>query len=1308
MTPPPDTLRTRLRDAWPPDRPRLRGRLRRLERGKRRPGGQALDAIEAEIARSAERWAARRNALPKITYPEELPIAARREEIAEAVRTNQVVVVCGETGSGKTTQLPKLCLELGMGVDRLIGHTQPRRIAARTVADRIAEELAVAPGTAVGHKVRFTDRTREDTLVKLMTDGILLAETQRDRRLEHYECLIIDEAHERSLNIDFLLGYLHRLLPQRPDLKVIVTSATIDPERFAEHFAGPQGPAPIISVSGRTYPVDVRYRPPAGDATMAGSVEHGPLGDAILGCVEEIEAEDPSGHGDVLIFMPGEREILQTAKLIRHRFGERRDREALPLYARLSPAEQERAFRPHPGRRFVIATNVAETSLTVPGIKYVIDPGTARLNRYNARTKVTGLEIEPISQASAEQRKGRCGRIGPGVCYRLYDETDFEQREAFTPPEIKRTNLASVVLQMSALKLGRPEDFPFIEPPGGRMVRDAYDTLFELGAIDDEGALTEIGARLARLPIDPRLGRMIMAAEGENCVHDALIITAALSAPDPRDRPIDKQAAADEAHERFRAEGSDFLSFLNLWDFVHEQSAKLSRRQFEKACRQNFLVPRRIHEWREIYRQIRSMTADIGIDTGHGHAPPDAVHRALLTGLLANVGKKGDGHEYDGTHTTKFHIFPGSSVFEEKPRWIMSAEVVRTTRQYARTVGAVEPEWIEEAGKHLVKRSHYEPRWDRKSARVVAYERVSLLGLEIVTKRQVHFGPIDPETSRRLFIHHALLEREWDTRVRTIRTHRELTDRIARLEAKSRRSDLLADYDRLFAFYDTRLPTNVYSAKTFERWLKQAEQDDPNVLRMRESDLLVGDAKGIDEDDYPDTWETLTAPLHIDYAFDPGSDADGVTLRVPVELLGQLRAERIDRVVPGLLEEKIAALVRTLPRTIRRNFDAREVARRIRPKIAKGTHPLVQDVALELGRITGERIEPGHFRPEELERHLHVRFVITDDRDKELGTGRDLAELRQRFADQIPGSARRATGSPYDRDDLTDWDLDDMGDDGKLPESVTLQIGSANVEAYPALVDLGTRAGVRLFDTRGAADASMRAGLARLYVRHLRDEFRYWAEHMPGIERLRLLYAPLGPADELERDLLLLIADQAFIGDNTNVRTRAQFTQRIDRGWNTLGEAAQRVSRVADAVLSRRHELVQRLDKQMPTAWGPSKRDIEIMVGAMVGSRVFGTTPWLWLQHVPRYLAAGLKRLDKLRTAGPNKDIALAREVAVWAAKYAERAQKHNAEGVVDPALAEFRWLIEEYRVSLFAQELGTSVKVSPKRLDDAWRLVRV
>lgn len=1327
-TPPtPGAIRSGIGRAMLADVPRLRARWRRLtgerdgggpRHADRREGGsdslrQLARDVDESIVRRLERAAKR----PICSYNDELPICQRREEIAAAIRGHQVVVLCGETGSGKTTQLPKICLDLGLGAGGLIGHTQPRRIAARSVAARIAEELDTPLGQAVGYKVRFGDRTGPETYVKLMTDGILLAETPKDRYFRQYEALIIDEAHERSLNIDFLLGYLRQVLDKRRDLKVIITSATIDPERFARHFAGlggcgPGEPAPIIEVSGRTYPVEVRYRPLRRGVAPGEAPEDQSVAEGVLDAMTEIEGEGPGG--DVLVFMPGEREIRLTSHALRGRYHDERRVEVLPLYARLSNEEQNRVFRAgSPGkRRIVIATNVAETSLTVPGIRYVIDPGTARISRYSARSKLQGLPVEPVSRASADQRKGRCGRVGPGVCIRLYGEEDYLARELFTAPEILRTNLASVILQMTHLRLGRPEEFPFVEPPDSRLIRDGYDTLRELGAIDDEHGLTALGSEMARLPVDPRVARIVLAGREENCLDEAIVIAAGLSVQDPRERPIERAAAADEAHEKFAHAESDFMSLLNIWDFFHEQHDRLSRSKLAKACAQNFLSERRLREWWDVARQVKEMVGELRergsrapLRTPLGEkADYDAVHRALLAGLLSNVGYRKEGHEYTGMRGTKFVLHPGSVLFEGKPRWIVSGEIVRTTKLYARMSARIDPVWIEKVGVHLVRRKHVEPRWNAGKARVDCTEKVLLGELEVVPQRAVHYGPINPAESRKLFIWHGLVEGEMDTRNPAVQRNRALEKRIALLEDKARRRDLLAEAEARFAFYDKRLPQDVYSGERLDRWWKTAREEDESRLDMSESDLLIASAED-GEGMYPDAMGVSGSMLPLKYRYDPGAEDDGVTLEIPLEMLAQVDPERCDQLVPGLLREKVLELIKTLPRSVRRNFDAGAVAAKLSGKLAGSERPLLKALADELSVVAGVVLKPTSFDAGALPAHLQMRYRVLDPNGKELAAGRDLSALRDQLSaeasDRFESFFGRNSSNPINRDGIRSWDFDE------LAESVQATRHGRTITGYPALIDRGTSVSIRVLESRLDAERQSIRGLCRLSQPALKSDLKLRASQVPGIDRLRLAYAPLGPASELDDCLMMRLAERLFFPDGVVIRHHGEFMAALDLGWSRLSPTVEDTVKLFEVCLTLRQEVASRLEGNVPEGWKWAVQDCRDQLANLAGARFVMTTPWEWLRRVPVYMRAMLRRLERLRATGPQKDLVSMREVYVWIARFNERVAKHNAERVDDAELGRFRWLIEEFRVSLYAQELGTVEKVSAKRLEEAWARVR-
>ncbi len=1274
------------------DRPVLRRQLRQAAQRQRRrqPVDRLLARIRRQFAESRDLVHARRRNRPTIAYPPDLPIADKRDDIAAALRDHPVVVVCGETGSGKSTQLPKLCLDLGRGVTGLIGHTQPRRIAARSIAARVAEELRTPLGRAVGYKVRFGDHTDDRTLIKVMTDGILLAETPHDRELLAYDTIIIDEAHERSLNIDFLLGYLRQLLERRRDLKIIITSATIDPHRFSEHFNG----APIVEVSGRTYPVEVRHRPLSSDDP---DVEDRELIPAILEAADELASLDRTG--DMLVFCSGEREIRDAAEALRkhHPAGT----EVLPLFARLSAADQMKVFSPHPGRRIVLATNIAETSLTVPGIRYVIDTGHARVSRYNHRAKVQRLPIEPISQASAAQRAGRCGRTSDGVCIRLYSEADLQAREPFTPPQVLRSNLAGVMLQMKSLGLGTMEDFPFIDPPSRAMMTEAYRTLHELGAMDERGALTAIGRELAGLPIDVRIGRMILAAGQENCLAEVLVIAAALSVQDPRERPADREQAADEAHARFAHPDSDFLTYLNLWDFYGQQVKHLSRSKLRRACAQNFLSYVRMREWYDIHHQLKERITARQAKVNRRPASPDAIHRALLAGLLANVGLRTGKYEYTGAGGTKFHLFPGSGQFDKRPHWVMAAELVETTRLFARTIGPVQPPWIESLGEHLVKRHYAEPRWQAESAHVVADERVTLYGLVIVPRRTVPYGRIDPKASRELFIHHALVLGEYETTAPFARHNRRLQDEVAKLEDKARRHDILADEQARYAFYDARVPADVHDGPTFEKWRRAAERDNPRLLFMSNDHLLAGDAQDITAQAFPDHLAAAGTSLPLDYLAAPGDADDGVTLTVRLDALNQLDEARLSWLVPGRRRELIVELLRTLPKPIRTHFvPAGHWADACAARLTEDGRPFVAVLAELLQTLGSTPVRPEDFNPHALPDHLKMKVNVVDESGKRLAAGRDPAALRKELSDQLTEHFASITDNPLTRDGLTDWDFDE------LPRSIEHRRAGLTLKAYPALVDAGGSVSIRLFDSPGAAGAAHRAGLRRLFILAVSGELDYRSKNLRDFERTAVQLAPAAAPADLRDQLIALIADRAFGSDDADIRTAVDFHARLESGWNAIGPATEQVGRLVGRIGQAYHEAAMAIDGATRPAWSGAAADMRGQLKLLVAGRFLTDTPWAWLGQFPRYLRGIAARLDKLRSGKASRDADQAARLAPhWSRCVRHMTDRTDWRG--DAAFVTYRWMCEEFRVSLFAQELGTAIAVSTKRLDKQWAQVR-
>ncbi|HWL62005.1 MAG TPA: ATP-dependent RNA helicase HrpA [Steroidobacteraceae bacterium] len=1236
--------------------------------------------------------AARAASVPPLVYPEELPVSGRREEIRAAIEKHQVVVVCGETGSGKTTQLPKICLEAGRGVAGYIGHTQPRRIAARTVAARIAEELKSPLGQLVGYKVRFQDRTRPGSLIKLMTDGILLAETQADRYLNRYDTLIVDEAHERSLNIDFLLGYLSWLLPRRPDFRLVITSATIDPERFSRHFGG----APIINVSGRSYPVDVRYRPVE---VEEGDETEGDEQDAIAAAVEELWRDQT---GDILVFLSGEREIRETAETLRKRHPEHC--EILPLYSRLSQAEQDRVFRPSGRRRVVLATNVAETSLTVPGIRAVIDTGRARISRYSHRSRLQRLPIEKISRASAAQRSGRCGRVGPGIAIRLYSEEDFLGRPEFTEPEIHRTNLAAVILQMHALRLGDIERFPFVDPPDGRYVRDGLRTLQELGALDEEHRLTPTGHRLARLPVDPRLGRMLLAAAQEGALSELAVIVAALGVPDPRERPPDKQTQADQKHARFRDEKSDFLSLLKLWQEYEAQRKQLSRAKLRSWCRENFLSYLRMIEWHDIHGQIMEvLKGELKLPLNEKPADYPQIHRALLAGLLSQVCQRREQAEYLGTRGQKVFIHPGSGQFKAKPPWIVCAEQVETTKIYARNVARVEPEWVEQAGAHIVRLQHYEPHWERKGARVVVHERSTLFGLTLQSGRKVNFERIAPREARELFIRHALVQMDYDSKAPFFSHNLKLLEEADYLQQKGRRVDLLADEAQLYAFFDARVPPEVANGTSFEHWRKEAERQDPQLLFLRTGDIAAGDETSVDPWRFPDHLQAGPLRVALEYRFEPGHAEDGVTALVPLHMLQQLKTEPFQWLVPGLLEEKVTALVRVLPKNLRVNFvpvpeHAARALDQLDPARGGGLHA---QLAAALFRHSGVKVTASDFREELLPPHLRMRYGLLDEHSRVVDSSRDLADLQRRHGGSAAQNFRQLAVQALLHTGCKAWDF------GDLPATFEGVHDGQELFGHPALVDEGETVGVRLFPLRHQADASHRQGLIRLLrlvqARDIKPLRKDLAVNVQGEMAYRNLPAgaaapAAGKPRDLREDVLDALAAARFLDGRPLPRTRAQFDAAIAAAAPGAGVLAQEISRALQQALESWSAVQARLRVlRLPAV----QSDVEAQLGHLLFAGFPAVTPWARLREYPRYLKALLQRLDR---AGqdPARDQKLAAEAQQWESRY--WAQVKSEQGCVPTQDDDFRWLLEEYRVSLFAQQLKTAVPVSAKRLADAWQ----
>ncbi|QXG39803.1 ATP-dependent RNA helicase HrpA [Pseudomonas viridiflava] len=1293
-----DQLLKNLDQAMIGDRHRLRRQLHEL---RKKPDEAKLAQWVARVQASCAQVTSRRESVPTVRYDDNLPIAAKRDEIKDALLKHQVLIIAGETGSGKTTQLPKICLEIGRGQHGLIGHTQPRRIAARSVASRVADELATPLGALVGYQVRFEDQSDSNTLIKLMTDGILLAETQHDRFLERYDTIIVDEAHERSLNIDFLLGYLKTLLPRRPDLKVIITSATIDLQRFSEHF----NDAPIIEVSGRTFPVDTWYRPLTSEQDEEGnSVEDDLTVDqAILATLEELadfERSERKSPGDVLVFLPGEREIRDAAEMLRK--AQLRHTEILPLYARLSPAEQQRIFQSHSGRRVVLATNVAETSLTVPGIRYVIDTGTARISRYSYRAKVQRLPIEAVSQASANQRKGRCGRVEPGLCVRLYSEEDFNARPEFTDPEILRTNLAAVILQMLHLRLGEITDFPFIEPPDGKAISDGFNLLQELSAVNRENQLTPLGRQLARLPVDPRMGRMLLEAAKQGSLQEVLIVASAMSVQDVRERPPERQQAADQAHAQWKDADSDFAGLVNLWRGFEEQRQALTASPLRNWCRRNFLNYLRLREWRDSHRQLSLICRDLQLTVNKEPADYPKFHKAILSGLLSQIGQKADEGDYLGARQRRFWIHPSSGLGKKRPQWLMTAELVETTKLYARMVAKIDADWIEPLAGHLIKKNHFEPHWEKKRGQVVAFEQITLFGLIVVGRRPVHFGPVDPVVSRELFIREGLVRGDIQSRAKCLSANTRLLEQLDELEAKARRRDILADEDTLYAFYEARVPAEIHQTATFDSWYKTESQKNPQLLIMREEDVLAREASEVTAAQYPDTLRLGELSLSLTYHFEPNHPRDGVTLRVPAPLLLSLPAERLEWLVPGLLETKCIALVRSLPKAVRKNFvPVPDFIKAALQRITFGEGSLTEALGRELLRMTGARVtdEAWAEATQQLESHLKMNLEIVDGDGKFLGEGRDLDALTARFAE----ASQAALAVPQTAKSQQPVEAKVFA---PVAQKTQQNIAGLSMTVYPALVEEGGTVKEGRFSTQAEAEYQHRRALQRLLLQQLAEPAKFLRSKLPGQTELALLYRELGRIDALIEDILLASLDSCVLdGEAELPRDGAGLLSLAERKRADWTEHAERLAKLTLEILKLWHGLQKRFKGKIDLAQAVALNDIKAQLGKLVYPGFVRETPAQWLKEMPRYLKAIEMRLEKL-PGQVQKDRVWSIELAGLWAQYQARADKHRQEGKRDPELAVYRWWMEEYRVSLFAQQLGTKMPVSDKRLSKQWAMV--
>ena len=1275
-----ERLQHSLDDCLARDIPALEKQFRSLQR--RYQQGQSIDRALKRLGdegnRSCECVARRRAAAPVPLYPLVLPVVEKREHILDVLAQHQVVILCGETGSGKTTQLPKICLQLGRGTRGKIGHTQPRRIAARSLAARIADELQSPLGSHVGYKVRFQDRVQESSYIKVMTDGMLLAEIQSDPELREYDTLIIDEAHERSLNIDFLLGYLHRLLARRPDLKIIITSATIDPLSFSSHF----NQAPVIEVSGRSWPVEVRYRPLAGEDED--QKERG-RGQAIVHAVDELASE---GSGDVLVFLPGERAIRECSELLRKHHPPHT--EILPLYARLSAAQQNQVFKPHKGRRIVLATNVAETSLTVPGIRYVVDTGLARVSRYSYRTKVQRLPIEAVSRASANQRAGRCGRVAAGICIRLYGEDDYLARPEFTQPEIQRTNLAAVILQMAALGLGDIEAFPFLDPPDLRFIRDGYKLLHELGAVGEQQRLTRLGRQIARLPVDPRLARMILAASERQCLSEVLIIVAALEVIDPRERPMDQAKAADEKHALFKHAKSDFLSYLNLWNAYREQSHHLSQNKLRKWCRQHFLSFLRMREWIDVHRQLKVQVTGMGMRCNEAKADYRSIHCALLTGLLGNLAFQVDAGEYAGARNLKFTLFPGSGLVKNKPKWLVASELVETGRRYLRTAAYIDPAWVEPLAQHLVRRSYSEAHWEKSRAQVVAFERITLYGLPLVHRRKVNFGPIDPLKSRELFIRHALVRCELQTHEAFAEHNRRFLTEIDQLESKLRRRDVLLDEQQLFHFFDQRLPASVVDGAQFRRWWKKAGAERPRLLHLDHDSIAHPEIEGVTEQQFPDSLDVRGLRVPLRYRFSPGEANDGLCVQVPMAALNQVRDSDFERLVPGLLREKVVLLIKSLPKQLRRHFvPAADFATACVAALQRCNSGLTAALAVQLQSLTGVSVPKDAWRPELLPEYLFAYFELFDEHGKQIDGGRDLSKLQARYGEHARDNFARVSDAAFERNNIQDWDF------GDLPVSVELDQGSVKLRGYPALTVSDGMIALRLFDQQQQAAKCHREGVLALFRRKAGRAIKEIRRSVPELQKQTVWFSTVAGAEALLADIELAVMQAAFLRGDASVRDADTFTQRLDAGKRQLVGLAASMGRYSFEALQAYQELNRWLKGAISAPLLPAASEVREQVKRLIYPGFISATPLDWLPHLGRYLRAAIRRLEKLpgNSQRDRKQAAVVRRY--WQAY--ERALASHPENV---ELGDLPWLIEELRVSLFAQELGTSVKISPERLD--------
>jgi len=1242
---------------------------------------QSLNELKKTLESSVQRCHLRESNRPDISYPEDLPVSQKRDDIIKAIENNQIIVICGETGSGKTTQLPKMCLQAGLGIRGMIGHTQPRRIAARSVAARIADELNTEPGQVVGFKIRFNDTLGDNALIKLMTDGVLLSEIHHDPYLNNYDCIIIDEAHERSLNIDFLLGYLKRLTTRRHDLKIIITSATIDPQRFSTHF----NDAPIIEVSGRTFPVEVEYR-----GTETDEKQNINLQSAIADCVDEISRLNrQQTTGDILVFLSGERDIRETADFLNKQ--NLRNTEILPLLARLSASEQNRIFSRSSKQRIILSTNVAETSLTVPGIKYVIDTGLARISRYSWRSKIQRLPIERISQASANQRKGRCGRVGAGICYRLYSEEDFLLRDEFTQPEIQRTNLAAVILQLEHMQLGHVDDFPFVEPPDSRLINDGYKLLHELGAIDNSNKITTIGKQLARLPIDPKLGRVLIEANNEGCLAECLIIVSALAVQDPRERPIDKQQAADEAHRPFIDKRSDFISWLNIWNKYHTEKQQLSSNKLRKWCKSHFISWMRMREWIDTQRQIYKMLNQLKFKFNSTEANYSQIHRALLTGFFSQIGFKDEGHEYQGCRQRKFHIFPGSGLFNKGPKWVLTSEIVETQKVYARHLAKIEPQWILDKARHLLKHSYDQTHWGKKSSQVSAIQKSTLFGLLVDPGSKVNYGPINPQESREIFIRHALVQGDFNCRHDFFLHNRKLIKGIENLEARSRRQDILVDEEDVYAFYDQKLPDNIYSGPQLNKWLKSHASSN---LFLSVEDLMKKNADHVSDDLFPQMLNISAIQFPLEYHFDPGHHCDGITLITPVAGLASLNAESCDWLVPGMLHEKVTELIRSLPKQLRKNFvPAPDFSQACIDSLTPYQAPLITSISNHLKKITGVDIPYDAWRESNIASHLFFNFRVISNDGKLLKQSRDLAALQSEFSDFIDAANTQQRAHAIEVEDIDFTILDN------LPDYIEIDNHGILIKAYPALICEGKKVNLRVINSESEARKLHWDGVRQLFINAMSQPIRHLKSAMPDIQTLCMKFSGIGSCDLLKTHIIYRLVDRLFTQHRPN--SSADFQRILDENRGHLGEELTPLMKNIKAILNSYHSLQKRL-KTPSLHWLDAMSDIQDQLNHLLHKNFILNTPEDILSNYPRYLKAIEKRLDKIQS-NPQRDRKLRLEISSLWTEYKKRAELLVKQNRRSTQLEEYRWLLEEYRISLFAQEIKTRVPVSAKRLKKCW-----